>query len=418
MQNWDPFLLTIPGLQDKVEIQFPKQRLPVCVKCKQNYKTRKLCRERRKHNDLPWRKTYICITLNRSCFSDDYELIDRPFLARNTNWQPYQYKDWSSINSKIPMCRECKGKNYTRSYCRERKYKHRDLPWETVYVELYPKEKGKPQEKNAEKRSNKDQNGDETSGLSNDASVSNTPGEEDKSDSNSCEEDAEEEDTTDSKNTIGTDSSKRKNNSIDPGSKKSKSNEEKPINVVKLPNQMDNNFSFKVVDKSRTFLVEVSHYEYNAQWLDLDENRSECHQKKRSPLEFNPVQVHMPPGFGHGNHLHPATQYNPYPYFSPTALLPQSYNPQFFPTLQYLPPHQPMYNHGSGGIDYCNRPPLQQYLQQQAAAVDHHIPHVTTASSFADPSQTPYLNNQGSALNKEEESYITDLFDRPKQASA
>jgi hypothetical protein len=129
---------TPPGFNQKLTIKFPDYRLPVCEKCKKNYKTRDMCRVRNAHTDLPWSCVYICITLDSSCTDANGKYVETPFHVRPNNWQPYCIKKEKAsayFDNKTPICAACKKKNYTRSFCRER-HKHRSLPWSTVYVTL------------------------------------------------------------------------------------------------------------------------------------------------------------------------------------------------------------------------------------------------------------------------------------------
>lgn len=134
----------IPGLQNTIEIPFPDNKLPVCKRCKKNYKTRELCRIRDCHDDLPWNTTYICVTLDESCFTrnsnGDLQLVDEDsmqYVATSLPDPPMPYcaKKGHIGGAKSPICMACRNKNYTRHHCRE-KQKHRQLPWGTVYVLL------------------------------------------------------------------------------------------------------------------------------------------------------------------------------------------------------------------------------------------------------------------------------------------
>ena len=134
----------IPGLQNTIDIPFPDNKLPVCKRCKKIYKTRELCRVRDGHQDVPWNTTYICITLDDSCFTrnskGDLRLVEEDsmqFVARSLPGPPMPYcaKKVHIGGAKAPICMACKDKNYTRHHCRE-KQKHRQLPWGTVYVLL------------------------------------------------------------------------------------------------------------------------------------------------------------------------------------------------------------------------------------------------------------------------------------------
>ena len=136
---------TIPGLKKSIDIPFPDRKLPVCKRCKKIYKTRELCRIRDGHTDVPWNTTYICLTLDESCFtrdsaSGDMRLADEEshqFIARSITGPPMPYRAKPSAigGTKAPICMTCKDKNYTRHHCRE-KQQHSQLPWNTVYVML------------------------------------------------------------------------------------------------------------------------------------------------------------------------------------------------------------------------------------------------------------------------------------------
>ena len=133
---------SVPGLKNEIEIPFPDRKLPVCKRCKKIYKTRELCRVRDRHTEVPWSTTYICVTLDDSCFSrtsgGELCLVEEGpmrFVARSVTGPPAAYR--SKINAlggtKSPICMACKDKNYTRHHCRV-KNKHLELPWGTVYV--------------------------------------------------------------------------------------------------------------------------------------------------------------------------------------------------------------------------------------------------------------------------------------------
>mmetsp|Transcript_16906 Transcript_16906/g.21391 ORF Transcript_16906/g.21391 Transcript_16906/m.21391 type:complete len:555 (-) Transcript_16906:177-1841(-) len=135
---------TVPGLKKPIDIPFPDRKLPVCKRCKKIYKTRELCRIRDGHTDIPWNTTYICITMDESCFTrnttGDMRLKDEDafqFNARSITGppMPYRSKVGTLGGTKAPICMACKDKNYTRHHCRE-KQQHQQLPWNTVYVML------------------------------------------------------------------------------------------------------------------------------------------------------------------------------------------------------------------------------------------------------------------------------------------
>jgi len=72
--------LVIKGLnslkgQEPIEIPYPagtdfaERPLPVCERCKRNFKTRDVCRKKYQHRALPWCPVFLCITLDHSCTS-------------------------------------------------------------------------------------------------------------------------------------------------------------------------------------------------------------------------------------------------------------------------------------------------------------------------------------------------------------
>mmetsp|Transcript_6105 Transcript_6105/g.8882 ORF Transcript_6105/g.8882 Transcript_6105/m.8882 type:complete len:531 (+) Transcript_6105:271-1863(+) len=132
----DYLKLKPPGFVNQISIPFPDRKLPVCLTCKRNYKTRELCRTRDQHSGLPWTTTYICITLEKSCFDEQNKLREnvkfeaKPLPIR----QPYCFSH--KLDSSTAICHACKEKNYTRHYCRE-KLKHRQLPWPSAYASMY-----------------------------------------------------------------------------------------------------------------------------------------------------------------------------------------------------------------------------------------------------------------------------------------
>jgi len=136
---------TLPGMNTPMRVRFPDYRLPVCEKCKKNYKTRDMCRIRNGHTELPWSPVYICITLENSLLkiNENGQTVlntdlQVPLIVKPQQWQPYCIKKDRAaqyFDSKTPICAACKKKNYTRSFCRDR-HKHRSLPWSTVYISL------------------------------------------------------------------------------------------------------------------------------------------------------------------------------------------------------------------------------------------------------------------------------------------
>eukprot|EP00531_Pseudo-nitzschia_arenysensis_P018177 CAMPEP_0116129188 /NCGR_PEP_ID=MMETSP0329-20121206/7795_1 /TAXON_ID=697910 /ORGANISM="Pseudo-nitzschia arenysensis, Strain B593" /LENGTH=583 /DNA_ID=CAMNT_0003623447 /DNA_START=82 /DNA_END=1833 /DNA_ORIENTATION=+ len=134
---------TPPGFKQSLNVKFPDARLPVCVSCKKNFKTKDMCRVRNLHTRPPWTTAYICMTLDASCTDEDGKYVDKPFVVRMAGWRPFNVMEDFPANSKTPVCATCKKTNRTRSFCRDR-HKHRKLPWCTVYVMLSTQESADP----------------------------------------------------------------------------------------------------------------------------------------------------------------------------------------------------------------------------------------------------------------------------------
>lgn len=130
-RNANVLRFTPPGFRYPIDVQFPPRCLPVCERCKKNFKTREHCRGRDCHTDLAWCETYVCVSLDNSCTGEDGRLLDGPFVAKVV--PPIAFNLKGDLNPLTPICAPCKDKNYTRTYCRQNK-KHRQLPWSTVYV--------------------------------------------------------------------------------------------------------------------------------------------------------------------------------------------------------------------------------------------------------------------------------------------
>lgn len=125
--------------------------LPVCAKCKKNYKTRDHCRIKYGHTAVPWTNSYICITIDESCIGmdgkyivdDDAKLhavvvssslvVPPPPPPNNTTKKTYVVQ--TCLDTNAPVCYSCKQSNRTKAYCRK-KFRHKDLPWNTLYVML------------------------------------------------------------------------------------------------------------------------------------------------------------------------------------------------------------------------------------------------------------------------------------------
>ena len=134
---------TPPGFKQALNVKFPDSRLPVCVSCKKNFKTKDMCRVRNQHTRQPWTTAFICMTLDASCTDEDGNYVDKPFIVRMVQWRPFSVMEDFAPKSKTPVCATCKKTNRTRSFCRDR-HKHRKLPWCTVYVMMSTQESADP----------------------------------------------------------------------------------------------------------------------------------------------------------------------------------------------------------------------------------------------------------------------------------
>ncbi len=181
----------IPGLPHAVDIPFPERRLPVCDKCKKNFKSRDLCRKRDGHKALPWQTTYVVVTLDDSALevtsndesnnnnsnnnninditgntvsssnNSSIQKNDGTTTTINTSTLPHiMHHHPSSPPTAIllpslpnicmgpsdgsmssePICKSCREKNYTRDYCRNT-CQHTYPPWGTTYVKLVVKDR-------------------------------------------------------------------------------------------------------------------------------------------------------------------------------------------------------------------------------------------------------------------------------------
>lgn len=304
---------TPPGFTYPVDIPFPGRVLPVCARCKKNYKTREHCRSKEGHTGLPWTDTYICITLDGTCFNPDGSLLNGPFHAQGVQSNPYVYPENITLDPKTPSCAQCKDKNYTRTYCRMSK-KHKTLPWSTVYVTLtlarnmdggFPPPVSAPAAPAVEaaepsSKKMKKNNGEAAPSIDNDDAATVSP----KKD----EEDAKDGDL------------KRKKTSSD-AADVTKKDEDAEIEKEKLVD------IFKSPHPSRTFLSTVSVTKNEVKWVDLDQGAVALMQH-RAPKPDGPgpegaeMQPHgmypphspyqmMPNGMhpGMGMNMHPAMSY-------------------------------------------------------------------------------------------------------------
>eukprot|EP00580_Thalassiosira_gravida_P002712 CAMPEP_0201620806 /NCGR_PEP_ID=MMETSP0492-20130828/45074_1 /ASSEMBLY_ACC=CAM_ASM_000837 /TAXON_ID=420259 /ORGANISM="Thalassiosira gravida, Strain GMp14c1" /LENGTH=399 /DNA_ID=CAMNT_0048090113 /DNA_START=231 /DNA_END=1427 /DNA_ORIENTATION=+ len=162
-----------PGMPRAFDVPFPERRLPVCDRCKKNFKSRDLCRKRDGHKALPWQTTYIAVTITDGVLEKredgEYIYIDVPVTAELQE-TPLMCLGPADGSMKLePICKVCREKNYTRDYCRNT-CKHTTPPWSTTYVKLvvdktpkdekskYPKKRKKNQEENADGRPKPDPN--------------------------------------------------------------------------------------------------------------------------------------------------------------------------------------------------------------------------------------------------------------------
>lgn len=155
-----------PGMPRAFDVPFPERRLPVCDRCKKNFKSRDLCRKRDGHKALPWQTTYIAVTITDSALEKGengaFTYADIPAVAELQE-TPLMCLGPADGSMKMePICKVCREKNYTRDYCRNT-CKHTTPPWSTTYVKLvvdktpkdenkykYPKKRKKNQEENAD----------------------------------------------------------------------------------------------------------------------------------------------------------------------------------------------------------------------------------------------------------------------------
>lgn len=233
----------IPGFAPPLQVRFPEGRLPVCVKCKKNYKTRDMCRNQSEHTDLPWTSVYICVTLDESCIGPDGKLKKGTFSTRSIESSPYCYQQDVSANTLI--CGACKTKNYTRKQCRS-KNRHRNLPWSTVYVILTHKS-------------------DETKIADLDKDSILQTGKRSRSEDN-AENAAKRRQVGESKHSVSVDENGES------------------VKVASLLEKLeDESDDIDEIDKSRTFLVEVNKEMCIIKWLDRDKTHT---APKAMPMNF------------------------------------------------------------------------------------------------------------------------------------
>mmetsp|Transcript_24254 Transcript_24254/g.50825 ORF Transcript_24254/g.50825 Transcript_24254/m.50825 type:complete len:409 (-) Transcript_24254:193-1419(-) len=131
------------GMPQPFDVPFPEKRLPVCDRCKKNYRSRELCRQRDGHKALPWQMTYVVVTLTDEVLikGEDGALIlaDVPVVAELQD-MPELCRGPADGSMKMePICPVCKEKNYTRDHCRNT-LKHSTPPYQSIYVKLVLKQ--------------------------------------------------------------------------------------------------------------------------------------------------------------------------------------------------------------------------------------------------------------------------------------
>ena len=141
VQNFDKKSNTVvfrpKGFPRKIDFSFPKGELIVCEFCKQRFNTKTHCRERERHNSLPWTDINLCITIDPRCLDQNRKLRkDIDFEAKNI--PPQSYLLPTDNNFDWTVCIDCKERNFSKIYCRKKN--HRKLPWKTTYFLITPSE--------------------------------------------------------------------------------------------------------------------------------------------------------------------------------------------------------------------------------------------------------------------------------------
>lgn len=272
-----------PGFKHSIDVPFPGRSLPVCERCKKNFKTREHCRTRDCHTGLPWSDTYVCITLDSSCLTEDGKLVEGRFMAKPVSPQPYCLK--GDIDPQTPICAPCKDKNYTRTYCRSNK-KHRQLPWSSVYVVLYHVSEGSQSQY---PESSETQGGGESKGKSKRRKTNSGEA------APPAEGEEKTEDTPDE----------------EPARKEPKKDEE---------SENDETSKFDDIPASRTFLVTVSAKRTLIEWLDVDpmittstRERGDASSSRGADDGNFPSPYNMMPGGPNGGYPGPDDRYNRFP---------------------------------------------------------------------------------------------------------
>lgn len=367
---------TPPGFKYALDIPFPGRVLPVCARCKKNYKTREHCRTKEQHHTLPWTDTYICLTFDSSCFGPDggLRLEEGPFTAHGVQSQPYIYPEEIDLDPKTPSCAQCKDKNYTRTYCRTNK-KHRTLPWSTVYAVL----SGPPQGGGGGVQDYRNGEGVMSGGAGGEESMipPSSSADEDslpkkrlktnqgnaikaemdsKDESSSNVADVDKKDGDD-KILGGDDEDKSKDKKEQTETENVNEEGEDKAKEVKEPKEEDKDSSDakekKVEDKefedifnnphpSKTFLATVSLTKNEVRWVDMDQAQAALmhHRNSKSQAVDFELQDGVP-------HMHPSQM--PYQMMHPSAMHPMAFHPSLGP-FQGIPSHYFGYGQGQHGI--------------------------------------------------------------------
>jgi len=237
---------TPQGFKNEISVQFPDGRLAVCASCKNNFKTRQSCRINNAHTDPPWSTEFVCVSIDPSAIQPNGKsYINQKLVAVPSRWRPYEMR--RGVDLETPVCCNCKKINHARKFCRER-HKHRELPWSTVYVRIYPSPH--PQT------------------LTHNADVLNCPTTHSQSNESSSSK-------ISSESSSGANDIMPKNNSV--GSKES---------AVGFSGIDD----ITTIQESRTFLVGISSKKVSLQWVDLPlRERTLMLEKKNglSPPQYN-----------------------------------------------------------------------------------------------------------------------------------
>lgn len=118
----------LPGLPQPFDVPFPSRKLPVCLQCKKNYRSRELCRQRDDHRALPWRTVYPVVTLTEEVLLEMNYNGNVTGVVANIPVTAVMQEDpvmcdgplnKDDFMSKQPICKGYKKKCYTRNHCRE-----------------------------------------------------------------------------------------------------------------------------------------------------------------------------------------------------------------------------------------------------------------------------------------------------------